>query len=169
MNWLSLILILTAESEGENKTVLLYCLSLSKEFGNIDGFKIFKTIVTHLTILLQWIRIVLIKMEIAVPCAFQRLLDISAHVQMEWIWKTNLRVHKVKYTLAIANLTNYTFNWFEFFFKENCDFYFYRENLNLFLKKNVFIVNCNLKKQTNRISLMCTWDIKLYILYKFRR
>lgn len=40
MNWLSLILILTAESEGENKTVLLYCLSLSKEFGNIDGFKI---------------------------------------------------------------------------------------------------------------------------------
>lgn len=41
LNWLSLILILTAESEGENKTVLLYCLSLSKEFGNIDGFKIF--------------------------------------------------------------------------------------------------------------------------------
>lgn len=41
MNWLSLILILTAESEGENKTVLLYCLSLSKKFGNIDGFKIF--------------------------------------------------------------------------------------------------------------------------------
>lgn len=128
-----------------------------------------QTIVTYLTILLQWIRIVLIKMEIAVPCAFQRLLDISAHVQMEWIWKTNLRVHKVKYTLAIANLTNYTFNWFEFFFKKTVIFIFTEKIWTCFLKKNVFIVNCNLKKQTNRISLMCTWDIKLYILYKFRR
>lgn len=135
LNWLSLILILTAESEDENKTVLLYCLSLSKKFGNIDGFKIFKTIVTHLTILLQWIRIVLIKMEIAVPCAFQRLLDISAHVQMEWIWKTNLRVHKVKYTLAIANLTNYTFNWFEFFFKKTVIFIFIEKIWTCFKKK----------------------------------
>lgn len=113
-------------------------LSLSKEFGNIDGFKIFKTIVTYLTILLQWIRIVLIKMEIAVPCAFQRLLDISAHVQMEWIWKTNLRVHKVKYTLAIANLTNYTFNWFEFFLKKTVIFIFIEKIWTCFKKKCVY-------------------------------
>lgn len=104
-------------------------------------------------------------MEIAVPCAFQRLLDISAHVQMEWIWKTNLRVHKVKYTLAIANLTNYTFNCFEFFLSKKTVIFISIEKIwTCFFQKCVYRkINCNLKKQ---ISFMCTWyDILNFTFY----
>lgn len=65
--------------------------------------------------------------------------------------------------MVIANLTNYTFNWFEFFLRKLWFLFLLRKSELFFFFLNVFKVNCNLNKETE--FLLCAPDILNFTFY----